>query len=150
VLSIWKSTCITTIVSIFYLRCCGNVWLYANTKLLLKSGPSPLLNNKQMSASCWPLNLQILFLNSKKCLLIGFYTKMDLLVSQLSLTRLNCTLKKFIHWVTRGRLNNHCNNKGLLGMKWRRMATGFLHSSAILTWSAIFDYMGAVYNCTHH
>jgi len=26
-------------------------------------------------------------------------------------------LDKFIHWAIKERLNNHCNNKGLLGMK---------------------------------
>jgi len=31
----------------------------------------------------------------------------------------------FIHWATRGMLNNHCNNKDLLGIKQQRMATGF-------------------------
>jgi len=39
--------------------------------------------------------------------------------------------QKFIHWATRGRLNNHCNNKDLLGMKQRRTAPGFLHTSGI-------------------
>jgi len=38
--------------------------------------------------------------------------------------------QKFIHWSTRRRLNNHCNNKGLLGMKQKRTETGFLHTSA--------------------
>jgi len=40
--------------------------------------------------------------------------------------------QKFIHWATRGRLNNHCKNQALLGMKLRRMATGFLYNSASL------------------
>jgi len=40
--------------------------------------------------------------------------------------------QKFIHWATRGRLNNHCNK----GLKQRRTATSFLHTSAILAWSA--------------
>jgi len=48
-------------------------------------------------------------------------------------------MQKFIHWATRGRLNNHCNNKDLLGIKQRRMVTGFLHTSGILAWSAIFN-----------
>jgi len=45
--------------------------------------------------------------------------------------------QKFIYWATRGRLNDHCNNKDLLGMKQWRMATGFLYNSAIQTWSAM-------------
>jgi len=36
--------------------------------------------------------------------------------------------QKFIHWATRGKLNNHYNNKGLLGMKRWRMVTGLLQS----------------------
>jgi len=47
--------------------------------------------------------------------------------------------QKFIHWATRGRLNNHCNNKDLLGIKQRRTATGFLHTSGIQARSAIFN-----------
>jgi len=42
------------------------------------------------------------------------------------------TKQKFIYWATRGRLNNHCNNNGLLGMKQQKVATGFLHTSATL------------------
>jgi len=59
--------------------------------------------------------------------------------------------QKFIHWATRGRLNNHCNNKDLLGTKQKIMATGFLHTSGIQAWSAIFNslqshelYMGVL------
>jgi len=82
-----------------------------------------------------PLNLQILFLNSKECLLIGFYTKMDLYSQPTYPNTSNFYInQKFIHWATRGRLNNHCNNKGLLE-EWRR----FLHTYAILARSAIFD-----------
>jgi len=50
--------------------------------------------------------------------------------------------QKFIHWATRERLNNHCNNNGLLGMKQQKMATGFLHTSAIQAWSAILNFLG--------
>jgi len=50
------------------------------------------------------------FLNSKKCLLIGKYG-----VSQLTI-KLDIKQKR-IHWATRGSLNNHCNNNGLLGVK---------------------------------
>jgi len=37
-----------------------------------------------------------------------------------------------------------CNKKGLLDMKQRRTATGYLHISAILAWSAIFVCIGAI------
>jgi len=41
--------------------------------------------------------------------------------------------QKFIHWATRGGLNNHCSNNDLLCMKQQRMAIGFLHTSGIQT-----------------
>jgi len=47
--------------------------------------------------------------------------------------------QKFIHWATRGRLNSHCSNKDLLGIKRRRMATGFLHTFGIQAQSAIYN-----------
>jgi len=47
--------------------------------------------------------------------------------------------QKFIHWATRGRLNNHCNSKHFVGMKRQRMATGFLNTSGIQAQSAIFN-----------
>jgi len=37
--------------------------------------------------------------------------------------------QKFIHWATRERFNNHYNNNGLLGMKWQKMAAGFVVTS---------------------
>jgi len=62
--------------------------------------------------------------------------------------------QKFIHWATRGRLNNHCNNKDLLGIKQQSVATGFLHTSGIQAWSAIFSSMQSlelyVYGYTHN
>jgi len=53
--------------------------------------------------------------------------------------------QKFIHWATKGRLNNHCNNKGLLGMKQRRTATGFLCISGIQAVSATFNFTAIFY-----
>jgi len=44
-----------------------------------------------------------------------------------------------MNWATRERLNDHCNNKGLFGMK-RRTATGFLHTFAIQAQSAILIF----------
>jgi len=59
--------------------------------------------------------------------------KWTCVVSQLSLTRVTYIRinQKFIDWVTRVRLNNHCNNKDLPGMKRQRMVTGFLHTFGI-------------------
>jgi len=45
--------------------------------------------------------------------------------------------QKFIQWATRGSLNNHSNNNGLLGMKQQRTVIGFLHTSAIQAQFAI-------------
>jgi len=47
--------------------------------------------------------------------------------------------QKLIHWATRGRLNNHCNNKDLFGIKQRRMATDFLHTCRNQPRSSIFN-----------
>jgi len=50
-------------------------------------------------------------------------------------------LKKSIwhpYYCTRRKLNSHYKNKDLLGMKWQRTATGFLHTFAIQVQSAIF------------
>jgi len=61
--------------------------------------------------------------------------------------------QKFINWAIRGRLNNHCNNKDLLGMKRRRTEPYFLLTSGIKSQSAIFNYTAptwAVYGCTRH
>jgi len=52
---------------------------------------------------------------NKECLLIGFYTKMDLYSQPTWPKTGNFYIKqKFIHWATRGRLNNH---KDLLGIE---------------------------------
>jgi len=83
---------------------------------------------------CLPLNSQIIFLffNSKECLLFGFYTKMDLYNQPTQPNLINLWIKqKFIHWATRGSLNNHCNNKDLLGIKPGRTVTDFLHTSMV-------------------
>jgi len=61
-----------------------------------------------------------------------FYTKMDLYSQP---TYPNAKVYSLGY-----KINNHCNNKGLLGMKQQRTATGFLHTSAIQTQSAIFNY----------
>jgi len=75
----------------------------------------------------------------EECVLFCVNTKWICIVSKLLAKMLTADIKqKFIHWATRGRLNNHCNSKNLLGIKRQRMVTGFLHTSEIQTLSAIF------------
>jgi len=91
------------------------------------------------------------FFNSKECLLIGFYTEINLYSQP---TWLNSTLNKSLFiGGTRGRLNNHCNNLAYLAyLVWsdeeRRLAF-FILLPSLLTFDCI-EIMWAVYGCTRH
>jgi len=71
-----------------------------------------------------------------------FYIKMDLysMPTWPNMQKLHIK-QKFIHWTTRGRLNNYCNSNDLLGMKRQRIVAGFLHTSTIQAWSAILIFL---------
>jgi len=109
--------------------------------------PFGVSDERAPSALYLPLTLKSansFFIILMECLLIGFYTKMDL-YSQPTWPNMGNFYVKFIHWATRGRLNNHCNNKDVIGIKWRRTATGFLHTSGIQAWSTIFNYVSCIW-----